>query len=98
MKWQEGMFVHQSGGSQLDRNATMQKAKRVFMHLLDQYNSQGRNVNASGGSSYAPKLFAADDGSEGITKRMFGKAMNSLFSEGQIVNESTKRATRIVRK
>ena len=76
----------------------MQKAKRVSMQLLDKYNSQGRNVNASGGSSYAPKLFAADNGCEGITKRMFGKAMNALFSEAQIVNENTKRATRILRK
>ena len=67
------------------------------MNLLNQYNEQGRNVNASGGSNYAPKLFAADDGSEGITKQMFNKAMNTLFSEKKIMNEETKRAKRIVR-
>ena len=97
VRWKDGLFVHESGGIQLDRYAEMQKAKRVFMNLLNQYNEQGRNVNASGGSNYAPKLFAADDGSEGITKQMFNKAMNTLFSEKKIMNEETKRAKRIVR-
>ena len=73
------------------------KAKRVFMNFLNQYNEQGRNVNVSGGSNYAPKLFAADDGAEGITKQMFNKAMNTFFSKKKILNEETKRAKRIVR-
>ncbi len=60
------------------------KAERVFLKLLPTYTSQGRRVNASGGTHYAPKVFAEHPEAEGVTKRAFRTAMESLLAGGTV--------------
>ncbi len=72
LRWQDGVFVAepraQSEGL-LDRMATSAKAQRVFLKLLRQFTEEGRRVNHSGSSTYAPKVFADHQGAEGCNKR-----------------------------
>ncbi|MDA9990414.1 AAA family ATPase [Paracoccaceae bacterium] len=98
MLWTCGYFEHDGTTTTLDNKAASAMAKRVFLELLRKYTEQGRTVNANGGSNYAPKAFAEDPLSEGITKNGFRTAMRSLFHEGKITNEQSKRATCIIEK
>ena len=100
LRWKHGVFIHQNGGAQLDRAALNEKAERVFLHLLDAYTEQGRPVNASSGTNYAPTIFASDPKAEGITKAKFSAVMKSLFHKNIIANEQRKgsRGSFIVRK
>jgi hypothetical protein len=100
VRWKDGLFVHESVGTQLDQIALNKKAERVFLKLLDAYTEQGRYVNANSGSNYAPAQFASDPEAEGIIKPKFRTVMQSLFHRGVIKNESGKggRGSFIVRK
>ena len=96
MHWREGVFVVDEAESGLDRIATASKAERVFLKLLRQHTEQGRRVNANGGSTYAPKVFAESIEAEGVTKRAFNGAMDALFHAGKVRNETTGPASRAV--
>ena len=100
VRWKDGVFVHESGGTQLDRMAANKKAERVFLELLDAYTEQGRTVNSSSGPNYAPSVFASDPKAEGITKSKFSTIMKSLFHSEKITNEKRQgtRGSFIVRK
>ncbi len=65
--------------------AIIAKAKRVFLKLLRQFTEEGRRVNHSGSSTYAPKVFADHQGAEGCNKRALKTAMDSLLSDGRVM-------------
>ena len=93
--WKDGIFVHEPllSSNVDERN---EKAKRVFLRLLNEALENGKNVNKNGGATYAPKVFADDPSSEGVTKKAFLLAMQSLLQDGVITNEPTKRGSRLV--
>lgn len=93
--WKDGIFVHEPHlSSNVDERND--KAKRVFLRLLNEATENGKNVNKNGGATYAPKVFADDPSSEGVTKKAFLLAMQSLLHDGVISNEPTKRGSRLV--
>lgn len=94
MKWQAGVFVPELSEQGLDKLAAGAKAQRVFMTLLTTFTAQGRQVNHAGGPSYAPKQFAEHPDSEGMTKRAFKAAMDSLLTSGKIRIEKEGPASR----
>ena len=96
MRWQDGVFVTDASESGLDRMAASAKAERVFLRLLRLHSEQGRRVNPSGGTNFAPKLFAAHPDAEGCTKRAFGNAMEALLSSGKIAVQHEGPASRRV--
>ncbi|SFQ55705.1 RecA-family ATPase [Roseivivax halotolerans] len=100
MTWRDGVFVPEVSDHGLDKRAAGDKAQRVFLKLLAKRISQGRFVNAAGGPTYAPKVFAEDPDAEGMTKRAMKGAMESLFAAGKIKIEShgpaSKRRSHIV--
>lgn len=100
MTWQQGVFVPDGVESSLDRMAAAAKAERVFLKLLRIFASEGRTVNHAGGTSYAPRQFAEHPASEGVSKRTFGTAMNSLLAAGKLKIEAkgppSKRVTYLV--
>lgn len=96
MKWQAGVFAAEAPETGLDKMAATAKAERVFLRLLRQFTDQGRRVNANGGPTYAPKVFAESTEAEGVTKRAFKAAMDALFHAGKIKNETTGPASRAV--
>ena len=86
LRWEDGCFVHSEveraeGGDPMFAAA---KAERVFMHLLYLFERQGRYVSATPSSTYAPSLFARHDQREGVSKRRFEQAMDSLFQQRKI--------------
>ncbi|MEM7473236.1 MAG: AAA family ATPase [Pseudomonadota bacterium] len=85
VKWQAGVFVVEASEQGLDKLAQGAKAQRVFMKLLALFTSQGRRVNHSGGTTYAPKLFSEHPDSEGMTKRAFKGAMEELLASGKVI-------------
>ncbi|WP_299837499.1 AAA family ATPase [uncultured Jannaschia sp.] len=84
LTWNAGVFEAEKQPEGLDRVAASSKAERVFMKLMAEVTAQGRRVNPSGGANYAPKLFAANPGAEGVTKRAFGAAMETLLRNGRL--------------
>ncbi|PWG16335.1 AAA family ATPase [Salibaculum griseiflavum] len=106
LRYQRGVFVPTGGctgagtsGLNGGENIT-DKAKRVFVVLLRQFNANGFKVNASSGPNYAPKQFAEHPDSEGVQKAAFKQAMYQLMSDGAIRNEQSgppsKRVSQLV--
>ncbi|WP_333830195.1 AAA family ATPase [Pararhodobacter sp.] len=85
LRWQAGVFVAHAQETGLDRMAGNAKAERVFLKLLRQTIEQGRRVNHAGGPTHAGKVFALLPDAEGVNKRAFGRAMDSLLAAGKIV-------------
>ena len=84
VRWTGGVFVAPQTESGLDRTCAGMKAERVFLKLLRELTEQGRRVNHAGGQTYAPNVFASHPESEGVTKRAFKAAMETLLAGGQI--------------
>lgn len=87
LRWDRGLFHREEAETGLDTAAASAKAERVFLKLLSLLNEQGRDVNAKGGSGYAPKVFAEHPEAEGVTKRAFAAAMEVLLTAGKVVVE-----------
>ena len=96
LMWENGVFVHDPQSSGLDAKAAHSKACRVFLNLLEEVNENGGKVNANGGNTYAPTVFAAHTGNEGVTRRGFTTAMKSLLAKGVILSEKHERSSRLV--
>jgi RecA-family ATPase len=94
LTWREGVFVADAPTSGLDRMAASSKAQRVFLRLLRAWTEDGRFVTAASCSTFAPKCFAEDPRSEGVSKAMLKAAMNELFAANRIVMEEHGSAAR----
>ncbi len=81
LHWHNGVFVGDDIPTLIENIA---KAETVFLKLLSEFATQGRHVNAAGGQSYAPNVFADHPASAGITKRAFKAAMEKLLATGRI--------------
>jgi hypothetical protein len=88
MRWKDGRFVPESSQDGNDIGAQI-AVEVLFLELLDKLTSQGRNVCATPGVSFAPKLFC--DQPEAKEKRVSSKsqfktAMENLLTAGKIKN------------
>lgn len=98
VRWQQGVFVCEARQeSGLDRMAATAKAERVFLKLLRECNSIGRQVNHSGAKSYAPKVFASHPEAEGIRQDGFRRAMETLLHQGRVRIVEKGPPSRVVR-
>lgn len=84
LTYSNGVFVPVEAETSLDRKASTARAERVFLSLLSLLSSQGRKVNHAGGQTYAPNVFAKHPQSDGVTKRAFAAAMETLLASGRI--------------
>lgn len=98
MRWHNGAFVVEADNSPLDHNAASMKSRRVFLELLRAYTAEGRNVNANGGSNYAPNVFAKDKRNERVSRAAFSDAMADLFANGSIKQEEIGPPSRRIRR
>ena len=80
MTWRAGVFEADQALEGLDRLAMGAKAERVFLKLLRRFGENGQKVNNSGGTNYAPKVFAEQPDNEGVQKAAFNVAKNSLLA------------------
>jgi RecA-family ATPase len=79
LEWKNGLFVPVHGPTGLDKLALDAKAEGVFIDLLKEFGSQGRNVSANKGTSFAPAVFAKEDAARGIRKEDLERAMGRLL-------------------
>ena len=56
----------------------------MFLKLLGLLAAQGRRVNTGGGQTYAPTVFSNHPEAEGVNKRGFRSAMETLLAAGKI--------------
>jgi RecA-family ATPase len=87
LRWNQGMFVATSNGSAgqagISVAAAQDRANKIFIELLAAYESEGRNVAATG-PTFAPTIFARDARSHGVSRRGLTDAMNRLFASQRI--------------
>ncbi|MDW9356159.1 AAA family ATPase [Sinorhizobium meliloti] len=88
MKWDMGAYrctdEPKRAGSDIGRP---DKARRVFMRLLQTHNSQNLFVSARpSSSSFAPKVFYSHPQNENVSLKELKTAMHVLLNEGQIAN------------
>jgi RecA-family ATPase len=104
LRWTDGVFVpengSQTGVGPLAALGVVMEAETTFLDLVGRYGAEGRAVNATPGSNYAPAVFARDQRGKGTTKRAFTTAMNRLFQAGKIEIEQygplSRRRSRLV--
>jgi RecA-family ATPase len=88
LRWQNGCFVLDGGGEiDLEKLQRQQEAKRVFLTILDMYESTGQRFSPSvhAGDDYAPKLFANDRLGKGIGMKRLKEAMGLLIQECELM-------------
>jgi RecA-family ATPase len=98
LRYQRGLFLPESGTSNLEKAAAEAKADQAFLDQLERTTIQGRNVSANPTSrNYAPTALAGS----GFTRRQLAAAMQRLFDKHKIEVESYGRPSnphqRIVR-
>ena len=89
LRWSEGRFIPESEAWKVDIHLgplSPSKAEEVFLKLLKNYLSNGINVAAGSSPNYAPRVFANDERSEGVSMKAFKKAMHDLIDRGIIDN------------
>jgi RecA-family ATPase len=98
VRYSEGRFVLDGGSS--SSSELERRAERIFLSLLERFDSEGRTVSHSPSSTYAPALFAKHPNAERLGKAKLSAAMERLFTKGAIRVEETgppsKRRQRIV--
>jgi RecA-family ATPase len=88
MRWELGRFVPTdtpaAATGAVDRMAIQSRAERVFLALVHRFNEEGRNISPTPSRSHAPLLFANHPQAEGVTRRQFEVAMDTLLAAGRI--------------
>ncbi|MGE5546494.1 MAG: AAA family ATPase [Solirubrobacterales bacterium] len=87
IRWEDGRFVvvaPEGGQSGFFGKMDKRAADLAFLAALDAATDQGRNVAASKGSNYAPKVLGGMPQTAGYKVRDLERAMERLFSAGEI--------------
>jgi RecA-family ATPase len=82
LRWSRGIFVVDGTGSSIEQAATEQKIDDLFLALLDQLETQGRNVTPEPSRSGAAATFAAHPDAGQVTAKAFQKAQDRLLKRG----------------
>lgn len=82
LRYVDGAFIWLGSNSIRDTNEAIVKADLIFMKLLRECAANGRRVNHTGSSSYAPTVFASMPSAEGVTKAAFRRAMETALAKG----------------
>lgn len=82
LRYVDGAFIWLGSNSIRDTKEAIVKADLIFMKLLRECAANGRRVNHSGSSSYAPTVFASMPGAEGVTKAALRRAMETALAKG----------------
>jgi hypothetical protein len=79
LEWKNGLFVPIQGQTGIDKLASEKRDEEVFIGILKEFSSQGRNVNANKGPTYAPSVFAKEDPAQGMKRADLEGAMRRLL-------------------
>jgi RecA-family ATPase len=94
LRWKDGVFITptmSTSASGIVGSIMRRGAREVFLHLLDAVIAEGRHVSESPHArNYAPKLFAQRPEREGFRQADFKRAMEELYSQKVIANDTYK--------
>src|SRR5262249_25939018 len=96
VRYEHGVYRLQGGASAVDKIVTEQKAKDVFLVLLQRFDQAQQKVNDNScAHNYAPKIFAAEKEARdaGLKKEHLITAMKDLFREGKVKNHTYGKAS-----
>jgi len=86
LRWQEGVFVPIQSSTGILGSIERRTCERVFMELLDKMTDENQPVSANPrAGNYAPRMFLTRPERQGFKKPDFVRAMQALFSAGNIV-------------
>jgi RecA-family ATPase len=97
LRYQSGLFLPESGVSNLDKLARKVRAQEVFMDLLRRFEGQGRNVSDKHSSNnYAPATFSKEEEAKKyrLKRGDLEQAMLDLFKAEKIGNVDYGRPSR----
>jgi RecA-family ATPase len=97
LRYQHGLFLPETGVSDLDKLARESKAEQVFLALLRRFAGQGRNVSYKHNApNYAPAQFVKEDEARKlrIRKADLEAAMSRLFTADKIYNDEYGKPSR----
>jgi RecA-family ATPase len=87
LRWKDGVFVPIHAPVGIIGSIERRTAERVFLDFIDRTTAEDRPVSSNTRSgNYAPKLFAKRPNHERFTVKDFERAMEALFTKGEIVN------------
>ena len=105
LRYKDGLFLPEYGPTTAEKLAKDALARQVFVHLVEQFSEQRRNVSHTpNANNYAPAVFAKEKKSKDLKlrKQDFEEAMRDLFNQGRIAVEEYGKAsnlhTRLVRR
>ena len=84
LRWKDGAFILDDGKPTVGATLLQGKAERVFREALSDINRHGDRVAKTKGLNYAPKLIAERPEADGLSVKIFEKAMASLLTAGEI--------------
>jgi RecA-family ATPase len=86
LRFEKGVFIPEIRGGSIDSEAAEQRAREVFLNLLDRFTREGRNVSDRKGTSYAPALFAREKEAKAVNlnSKALENAMRALFAGNRI--------------
>jgi RecA-family ATPase len=88
LQWRAGALVPLSGPGVLESASARVEAEATFLAVLARTYAQGVWVSSSrNAGNFAPKVFAGQPDRQGVGRREFAAAMNTLIADGRVVVE-----------
>ncbi|MQX70073.1 AAA family ATPase [Sinorhizobium meliloti] len=84
LRWEDGVFVSDSGDASATIGILSRNAERIFVDLLRVFGRTGQNLGVTPGTNYAPSKMAKHPSAAGITKRSLEQAMQRLLEDDTI--------------
>lgn len=107
LRWENGRFVaidipelDDVEGIETAPETKADRAKRIFLEMVERFNRERRAIAPTKGLNYAPAVFSKHSRAGGLAERILEIAMNELFATGEVeveeVGPPSKRRQNIV--
>jgi RecA-family ATPase len=94
VRWQDGIYVLDSGTDPLVENLLNTAVDKVFLTLLALFNAQEQNVSSKSGANYAPAKMALHPQAKGFNKKQLAASMQRLMDAKRIRQVTNGRPSR----
>jgi RecA-family ATPase len=84
LRWKNGLFVVEGGGSTLDKIANDAKVDEIFLRLAARLLEQRQQLGPNKGPTFAPAKLVQHPEANGITSAEFARAMQRLLDDDKI--------------
>jgi RecA-family ATPase len=84
IRWEEGVFVLDTGTDPVVESLLNRKVEEVFMSLLRTHTASGQTVSPKHSNAYAPTVLAEKPAAKGYDKKKLEAAMQRLLDKDEI--------------